>query len=42
MFAAELVMFLDTNVRIKRNDQIINGDGTGQNLKGIVASTNAF
>jgi HK97 family phage major capsid protein len=42
MFAAELDMFLDTNVRIKRNDQIINGDGTGQNLKGIVASTNAF
>ncbi len=42
MFAAELEMFLDTNVRIKRNDQIINGDGTGENLTGIVTSVSAF
>ena len=42
MFAAELNMFLDTNVRIKRNDQIVNGDGTGENLKGLFASIDAF
>ncbi len=42
MFAAELNMFLDTNVRIKRNDQIVNGDGTGNNLTGIVSSVTAF
>ncbi|MGB1302569.1 MAG: phage major capsid protein, partial [Pseudoalteromonas tetraodonis] len=42
MFAAELNMFLDTNVRIKRNDQIVNGDGTGENLKGIFASVDAY
>jgi len=41
-FAAELNMFLNTNVRIKINDQIINGDGTGQNLTGIFASINAY
>lgn len=42
MFAAELNMFLDTNVKIKRNDQIINGDGTGDNLTGIFASVDAY
>lgn len=42
MFAAELNMFLDTNVRIKRNDQIVNGDGTGENLTGIFASIDAY
>jgi len=42
MFAAELNMFLDTNVRIKRNDQIVNGDGTGENLKGLFASIDAY
>lgn len=42
MFAAELDMFLDTNVKIKRNDQIVNGDGIGQNLNGIFASVDAF
>lgn len=38
MFAAELNMFLEANVKIKREDQIINGDNTGENLKGIFAS----
>lgn len=42
MFAAELNMFLDTNVRIKRNDQIVNGDGTGENLTGVFASIDAY
>lgn len=42
MFAAELNMFLDTNVKIKINDQIINGDGTGQNLTGIFQSVPAY
>jgi HK97 family phage major capsid protein len=42
MFAAELNMFLDTNVRIKRNDQIVNGDGTGNNLKGVFTSIDAY
>lgn len=42
MFAAELGMFLDTNVKIKRNGDLINGDGTGNNIKGIVASVNAY
>ena len=42
MFAAELNMFLDTNVRIKRNDQIVNGDGTGNNLTGVFQSIDAY
>jgi len=42
MFAAELGMFLDTNVKIKRNNDIINGNGTTPNLKGIVATVGAF
>ena len=35
MFANELAMFLRLNVELERNDQIINGDGTGQNLDGL-------
>lgn len=42
MFAAELQMFLVTNVDIKVDDQIINGDGTGNNIKGLLASIDAF
>lgn len=40
--AAELEMFLDTNVNSKIDDQIVNGDGTGENLKGLLASVPAF
>lgn len=40
--AAELDMFLDTNVSTKIDDQIINGDGTGENLKGLLASVPAY
>lgn len=36
--AAELAMFLDVNVKTVIDGQIINGDGTGQNLKGLLAS----
>ena len=42
MFYAELGMFLRTNVEIKVNDQIVNGDGTGNNLTGLVASTPTY
>ena len=42
MFAAELGMFLDTNVAIKRNGQLINGDGISPNLDGIVNSVGDF
>lgn len=42
MFAAELGMFLETNVNIKIDDQIVNGDGTGNNLKGMFASVDAY
>lgn len=42
MFYSELGMFLKTNVEIKINDQIVNGDGTGNNLTGLVASVPAF
>ena len=42
MFAAELGMFLDTNVKIKRNGQIINGDGITPNLKGIVTTVPVY
>ena len=42
MFAAELGQFLRTNVDLKIDDQIANGDGTGQNLNGLFASVDAF
>jgi HK97 family phage major capsid protein len=42
MFAAELGLFLDINVKIKENDQIVNGDGTGQNLTGLFTSIPAY
>ena len=42
MFFGEIGMFLRTNVDIKINDQIVNGDGTGNNLTGLIASTPAF
>ena len=40
--AAELALFLDTNVQSKVDDQVANGDGTGQNLKGLIASVPAY
>lgn len=42
MFAAELGMFIDTNVKIVENNQIVNGDGTGNNLTGLVTSVPAY
>jgi HK97 family phage major capsid protein len=38
MFAAELERFLMLNVNIEANAQVVNGDGTGENLTGIVTS----
>lgn len=40
--AAELEMFLDTNVNSKVDDQLMNGNNTGQNLKGLIASVPAY
>lgn len=42
MFAAELNQFLTTNVDLKIDDQICNGDGLGQNLTGLFESVPAF
>jgi HK97 family phage major capsid protein len=40
--ASELSLFLDTNVNTVIDSQIINGDGTGTNLKGLLSSTPAY
>lgn len=42
MAAAELELFLSTNVEDKINEQIVNGDNTGQNLAGIVNQSPAY
>lgn len=42
MTAAELEMFIDVNVQTKIDDQIINGDGIGTNLKGILTSVPTY
>lgn len=42
MFAAELEFFLQTNVALVVDDQIANGDGTGNNLTGLVTSSNTY
>lgn len=42
MFAGELNQFLMTNVNLKIDDQIANGDGTGQNLTGLFTSIDAY
>lgn len=42
MFAAELGLFLDTNVNLIVDYQIANGDGTGNTLTGLFASINAY
>lgn len=40
--AAELERFLDVNVQTKIDDQIINGSGVDENLKGLIASVPAY
>lgn len=40
--AAELGLFLDTNVQSKIDDQIANGDNLGENLKGLFTSVPAY
>jgi HK97 family phage major capsid protein len=42
MFASELDLFLKTNVALEVDDQICNGDNTGNNLKGLFESIPAF
>lgn len=42
MFAAELGQFLRTNVDLIVDEQIANGDGTGNNLTGLKASVDAY
>lgn len=42
MAAAELDMFLETNVNDVIDTQIVTGDNTGENLKGLISSTPAY
>lgn len=42
MFAAELKQFLVTNVDLEVDNQIANGDNTGQNMKGLFTSIDAY
>lgn len=42
MFAAELSAFLDINVSLKVEDEILNGDNTGEHLKGMIASMDEY
>jgi len=42
MFAAELGMFLETNVKLIVDSQMATGDGTSNTIKGIVSSSTAF
>jgi Phage capsid family len=42
MAAAELELFLEANVNSQIDNQIINGDGTGQNLLGLLATVPAY
>lgn len=42
MAAAELDLFLSANVENVVDDQLVNGDNTGENLKGLVASVPAY
>jgi HK97 family phage major capsid protein len=41
-FAAELEMFLETNVQIIEDEQLLRGDGTGANMKGLLPSVSEF
>lgn len=40
--ASELALFLDTNVQTVIDNQLINGNGTGTNLKGLLSSVPAY
>lgn len=42
MAAGELSLFLDTNVEDKIDSQIVIGDNTGENLKGLTSSVPAY
>lgn len=42
MAAAELDLFLSANVENVVDNQLVNGDNTGENLKGLVASVPAY
>ena len=42
MFAAELEMFLDTNVQLEMDRQLCLGDGTNNQIKGLFPSINAY
>lgn len=42
MAAAELDVFLSTNVDNEVDDQIVNGDGTGENLTGLISSVGVY
>jgi HK97 family phage major capsid protein len=42
MAAAELDLFLSTNVDNVVDDEIVNGDNTGEHLKGLIASVPAY
>jgi HK97 family phage major capsid protein len=42
MFASELQMFLMTNMKLVEDNQICNGDGTGNNLTGLYTSIDAY
>ncbi len=42
MFAAELGMFLETNVKLALDQQLATGDGTSNKLTGIVSSSTAY
>ena len=41
-FAAELELFLQTNIELEIDQQIYNGDGTGNNLTGITQTATPF
>jgi hypothetical protein len=41
-FANELDFFLRTNIAIKKNDQLLNGDNTGINLRGLITSGSTY
>lgn len=42
LFAAELGMFLETNVALEIDRQLADGDGTGNTITGLKASVNAY
>ena len=42
LFAAELGMFLETNVSLEIDRQLADGDGTGNTITGLKASINAY